>query len=472
MPYSTASQGPLAPVARALGYVDFNQLPEGVSFAGDLHTTGDVRLLADSTWLDEQGERHLDHCIFDEILAMIDGAHRLILLDLFLFNDLLLREKAVVRPRTQELTEALLAKRREEPAMPIIFITDPCNTAWGGMRSPYLEELAAADITVVTTDLDVLRDSSPVYSLFWRAFLRPFGNRVGGIIPNPFGEGTITLRSLLNIPNMKANHRKTVLTDAGDTWAGMVTSMNPHDASFAHRNVALRFEGPAVADLYLTERAVMEFSNAALPTVTVDPPPSPTSDVTLQILTEGRIKDCVMDSIERAGAGDELVMVLFYLAERSVIRALEAAAERGADIRIILDRSKDAFGWRKYGVPNRPVAHFLTRRGIKVRWADTRGEQCHTKMLVANYAQGDSLLLVGSANFTRRNLNNFNLETDVCIRGPASAAPIRDAGDVFELLWHNRDGRRFTTEYERYEERAALQHWIYWLMENTGISTF
>lgn len=465
-------RGPLAPLSRALGYADFRDLPIGINYAGAPHPTRDVRFLADLTWTDDAGERQLAHTIFDEVLTMVNGARRFILLDMFLFNDLLMRERRAVRRMTRELTDALIGAKARHPDMVVIFITDPCNTAWGGLRHEYFEELDAAGIPVVDTDIEKLRDSSPIYSFLWRVFVRPFGNRVGGWVPSPFGGGRLTLRSLLNIPNMKANHRKTLITDDGDGWAALVTSANPHDASYAHHNVAVRFDGPAVADLLATERAVLTLSDAPVPEISIEPVGDPTAETSVQVLTEGRIKDALLEVIDAARLGDRLSLILFYLADRQVVGALRSAARRGVDIRVVLDPTKDAFGWRKYGIPNRPVAFRLVNAGIDVRWADTHGEQCHTKMLLARYHDGTASLIAGSANFTRRNLENFNLETDVCVRGPADASALLAAGELFDRIWANEDGRRFTVDYERYEERSWFQHTVYWLMETTGISTF
>ena len=81
-------------------------------------------------------------------------------------------------------------------------------------------------------------------------------------------------------------------------------------------------------------------------------------------------------------------------------------------------------------------------------------------------------LLLGSANYTRRNLANFNLETDVLLLASPEDPCLRDAADTFEDIWHNHDGRIYTVDYLEYEERSFLRHALYWFMEATGISTF
>ena len=170
-------------------------------------------------------------------------------------------------------------------------------------------------------------------------------------------------------------------------------------------------------------------------------------------------------------------MVLFYLSDRAVVKALTEAVKRGVDVRVVLDPSKDAFGWRKIGIPNRPVASRLYRDGINVRWADTQGEQCHTKMalittLGTHEEPATSQLLLGSANYTRRNLDNFNLECNALLTGPSHTPALAEASTLFEEVWSNRHNRGYTVDYAAYEERSLIRHVIYWCMEVTGISTF
>ncbi|MCB1691243.1 MAG: phospholipase [Pseudomonadales bacterium] len=472
MPYFGIARGPLAPLWRALGYRDFRTLPYGIAFAGEKHPTESMALLVDQTWSDDEGIFHLDHEIFDNILSMIGAARRLIVLDMFLFNALLTRDQVPQRRLTDELTDALVEKKATVPGIEIVFITDPCNTAYGGLPNPYFERLRDAGIRLIVTDLDPLRDSSPVYSFLWRAFVRPFGNSLGGPLHNPFGGGgSISIRSFLGIFNIKANHRKTLLADDGETWHGLVTTANPHNASFAHRNVALRFAGPAVADLFLTEKAVMEMCGEPVPALAFEPT-AENGPARLQVLTERCIKDAVLELIDGTADGDSIDLILFYLADRDILAALHHAKDRGVTIRMILDPNKDAFGWSKTGIPNRPVAAELHAAGIQIRWAATHGEQCHSKLMCAHRRDGKSSLILGSANFTRRNLDNFNLETDVLVEGPSDSPVLVRTSEVFEQTWHNDGGRQFTVDYETYEARARWLHWLYWFMEATGISTY
>ena len=450
-------------------------LPDGIPYSGQVREASDVRFLSDVTFTDATGARHVRQQIFDEVMQMIAGAEKLVLVDMFLFNDFQGPKPELTRPLSSELTEALIKRKKEVPSLQIVFITDPINIVYGGMESSHLEALKAAGARVVISRLDQLHDSNPAYSGIWRLAIRHFGNTThGDMLPNPFGDGRVSLMSWLNMLNFKANHRKVILADSREGWSALVTSANPHDASSAHGNAAVRFSGRAVDDLYQSELAVIRYSApeviASLPqSLKIQDAPA---GVGISVITESAILHALNDTIRQAGEGDSLDMAVFYLSERSVIEDLIAARKRGASVRVMLDPNFDAFGHEKNGIPNRPVAKELTDSGIDVRWCDTHGEQCHAKILLADYASGSSRLIAGSANFTRRNLADLNLETDVLAEGASTSTSFADARAYFNLIWHNREAESYSLPYDRYSEDSRLKRAIYRAQEATGLCTF
>ncbi|MDT8450040.1 MAG: phospholipase, partial [Wenzhouxiangellaceae bacterium] len=87
-------------------------------------------------------------------------------------------------------------------------------------------------------------------------------------------------------------------------------------------------------------------------------------------------------------------------------------------------------------------------------------------------AAGDAELIAGSANFTRRNLDDLNLETDVRVVAPADAAIVVDPLAYFERRWHNRGGRGYSLPYGKYAEDGWIKYWAYRFAEAAGMSTF
>jgi phosphatidylserine/phosphatidylglycerophosphate/cardiolipin synthase-like enzyme len=319
--------------------------------------------------------------------------------------------------------------------------------------------------------LTKLPDSNPSWSIFWRSFVAPLGNDTGGRLPSPFSHDPVTLRSYLALLNFKANHRKVLVADRGDGMVAMVSSGNTHDASSAHSNVAVTIDREAAHDLIATENAVLAFSGAE-PLKTPPPRGTQGAGVSVQVVTEGKVASDFFATVERLGVGEELDIAMFFVSDFEAIAALKRARERGAKIRVMLDPNRTAFGFRRVGIPNVATAELLHKAGIAVRWCDPHGEQCHSKIMTARFADGSAWISVGSTNLTRRNLRDLNLETNLVFRGRAANRLFRDARDWFEKTWTNRDGRAYSAPYDKYKREGPLWQALYRFAEGSGWSTF
>ena len=452
-------------------YHTYKPLPEGLDFTGKLRHA-EVKFIADQTYMDAQGKQQQQHHIFDEMLKMIDEAQTTIVLDMFLFNQEVGESTLLQRQLTQQLTETLILKHGVQPNIEIKVITDPINSVYGGVMPQHYQKLRAAGINVIETDLTPLRASNPLWSGFWYICCQGLGNNVEkGWLPNPFGDEKITLRSYFNLFNFKANHRKTLVVDTAQGWKALVTSANPHDGSSRHSNVALIVTGNTAIDVLKTEQAVGRMSKGDIPMVIVGEFEAEKSLPQVQLLTEKAIYEATLTLIKTAKPQQQIDLAMFYLSERQIVKALIAAHQRGVKLRVLLDPNKDAFGRQKNGIPNRQVASELNAAGITVRWCNTQGEQCHSKMIIKHDAAQAELIL-GSANFTARNLKNYNLESDLRVLGAAKAPVFNDANQYFDTAWSKLDGKNMSVTYSQYADESQLKYALYRLMEWSGLSTF
>jgi cardiolipin synthase len=87
------------------------------------------------------------------------------------------------------------------------------------------------------------------------------------------------------------------------------------------------------------------------------------------------------------GALHSLDLELFVLTDTGVVHALESAAQRGVDVRVLLDPSQPS---------SDPSYAALLAAGIKVRWYRSHGELLHAKAIVADATS----TLFGSANWS------------------------------------------------------------------------
>lgn len=439
----------------------------------------DLRFLTDLTYRDSDGAAIHDQKIFDEVLSLIAGAERLLVLDLFLLNNHLGADGAAYRPISSEVVDALISATARTPDMPVVLVTDPINDVYGGDPSTQLRALRDAGVQVVITDLDRLRDSNPSYSALWRLGLQWWGNSsTVGWLPNPLEpEGRkVGLRTYLRLGNFKANHRKIILADHENRWVSLATSANPHDASSAHSNVAIRVTSTDLArQVYRGEMEVVRLSGGAPPFAAL-PELAGTEKVRdheISYLTESAIRDRILDLINATESGDEIDLALFYLAHGAIIHALGEAEKRGVWVRAVLDPNRDAFGHEKSGIPNRQAAEYLTRTaggGLTIRWYATHGEQFHSKLIVVRKKRTVDAVL-GSANFTRRNLDDYNLEASFWVHAPRGSDLDRELKLYVDRVWTNHGGT-YTLPYAAFRDTSRIRRFFAWAQETTGLGTF
>jgi phosphatidylserine/phosphatidylglycerophosphate/cardiolipin synthase-like enzyme len=459
-------------------YHSCKKMPPGTDYASPEYSINadQIEFLYDLTYTGEDGERKHQQVIFDRIFDHIESARHYILIDMFLFNSYGAGDDKVHRALADELTERLIAKKAEYPELAIDLITDQINIVYGGGRSSQIESLRSAGVNVVFTDLRKLRDGNFLYSPLWRSVFQFARNSEGGWIRHPFSssEPNVTLRSYLTMLNFKANHRKVFVADDGEGAVSIISSANPHNGSSAHSNVAFLVKGQVAEAIYGTEEKVAAWSGGALSgKIETAPDPVPENGAVIRVLTEKRIKESLLQEIADAGPEDKIRIAQFYLADRQTVRALLAASKRGADIRLILDANKDAFGYKKIGIPNQPAAHELVARSagrIEVRWYDTHGEQFHSKLFFTQ--KGDRVkALIGSANLTRRNLENYNLELNIFANMPADNGAGKAIIDYYERIWNDQGGT-YTVDYEKHEDSSGFKTLVYRIQENLGLSSF
>lgn len=445
--------------------------PKGTSYSGPPSSVSELRLLYDITYMKEEELIH-EQTILDEQLEMIREAKDFIVADIFLYNDYYNTKKYQFPNSTQRFTDALIAQKQKQPDLKAYVITDEINNSYSSVLSEQFQQLEENGIDVIVTDLSKVRDSNPVYAGYYRAYIRHFGLGADGWMKNPFGDNgpEVNIRNYLRLLNFKANHRKVLITDNG----AIVSSSNPHDGSSYHSNIAFQFSGEAVNDLLEAEKAVAAFSGTEIKDVEYKYNESALrADTEVQVLTEDKIKDKILEMIKGTEEGDRIDLGMFYLSHREIIKQLILAADRGVEIRIILDANKDAFGFEKSGIPNRQAAAELVKKSdnkVQVRWYLTHGEQFHTKVIAA-YKKEEVILIGGSANFTRRNIDNYNLEADVMVTIKKEDPLAEEFQAYFDRLWENREGT-YTVEFSEYADDSLWKVLIYRIQEKTGLSTF
>lgn len=292
---------------------------------------------------------------------------------------------------------------------------------------------------------------------------------------------------------IKANHRKLLVTGSESDVEALVSSANAHDGSLPSNNSAISVKGEMAKFIYTTLREDVrhslslgeyfvdwgsenpDYQRDYLKTTLRPLRASASGRAALnrdtairgKFVTESEIKYQIIELLRSVQPGDKIRLQMFYLSDIDVIHAiLDAAHASGETIEILLDPNEGAFNKVKDGTPNRQVAEYMLTRAriegvpdqIEIRWAHSRTRdgvqevrQNHAKtMSISNELSGKAEMITGSANWTRKNLGDWqkdiNMESDIVILG---ARKLVDAfNGVFDRMFRNsRPGVVYSIDY-------------------------
>jgi hypothetical protein len=346
-------------------------------------------------------------------------------------------------PLPREVAQALLLRRHVRPHLKIVVLVDPAPAAYGGTPAQDLASLERQGIIVARVRLERLRDSNPLYSAFWRIafdwWSDPFEEAA-----NPDGLAARSRRL-----NFKADQRQMLVADDGaGGWISLTGS--PQSAT------ALIARGALAQDIMAAELSLASWSDEdRLPAV----PPAHgrrLGTIDARYLTEGAIGLAMADTLATLVGGDEVRLSTRHLSDRGMIAALSRAAARGAKVQVLLDPVPS---------PNLGTAGELHGDGVEIRWARDPPNAPRSSLLLVRHGK-DASIYFGSANFTRRNLRDFDLESTMELRAPAFAALAKTFDEYFAGSW------AAAAEYHGYADESLPTYWSERFAEATGLASF
>jgi cardiolipin synthase len=262
----------------------------------------------------------------------------------------------------------------------------------------------------------------------WRRPLKRAGARVADFLP---------MRSLLLQPVNLRNHRKIVVVDGETAFTGGFNVGDEYKGEMPGvgkwRDVHLRIEGPAAAELQRVFFQDWAFATAE----PIDPHEyfprhvAARGDATVAIVPSG--PDTRNEAIHRlffgaiVGAEREvLVTTPYFVPTESILVAMELAAMRGIDVKLVLpSRSNHTVTFhagRSFYAP-------LLEAGVRI--CEYQPGIVHAKTLVAD-AQ---VALVGSANMDLRSFR-LNFEVHALVHDTTTAASLRRGFEAYEEKSH------------------------------------
>lgn len=453
------------------------------------------------------GERFLETGIGPKAMDMIHAADQSLIMSVFLFDNFYADTEGQ-RDLVTPIVDGFLERLAAHDDMRIAVILDASHKAYGRRVSPAERTFRERGIDVFYSDvLSGLKKASLIGVREGTGHVNrlidvaTFGgwSKLGSAVfsrarvPVEFDGEPLSLESAYNAFLLKANHRKLLVTDVhGADHEVLITSANPHSASGYHINSAVSVRGAPARYVYNLLREDMMHSaglgslyahwhdNASrkyrrsyfedrFPELPLDAGKSTARtdkrNVGITIVTEEEIPRSVIELLGAVQPSDEVRIQMFYLSFQPVLDAiLRASTVVDRPVRILLDANKDSFNKEKDGTPNRQVARYLLRKArarkgrIEIRWYSTHGEQNHAKtMSITAPAADKHVLTTGSCNWTGRNMDGVNMESNVVVDGsPKVAAAFNN---LFDMFWTNADGVEYSLDYEAFKDAAPDARW-------------
>lgn len=471
--------------------------PVGVNYESPLRDAKNVDFHYDLTYLDKDGNIKYDRNLWEATYKVVDNAKDYLIIEMFLFNDIYNKDVEKFPEFAKEYTERLVKKKKENPNLKVYALLDENNNLYGSFEHPFITQMKEAGIDVIMVDIYKLKDTFPWYSPIWRTAIKPFGNPQGkGWIGNFYGPmwPKLTVRNLLRALNVKADHKKVFLNEN----EVVVSSANIHDPSYFHENVAIYADGDITKDVLDNLQKVAQFSDSEINIENeinkniqinenknigiekmnnfkdLDFSIENNGDYKIQYLSEAKIGEHLDKDIDSLKAGDELLMGMYFLADKDIVDKLIKASNRGAKIKIIFDRSRDAFGMSTNGLPNKPVSKKLkkkTKGKIEVKWYFTNNEQYHTKITLMKKTDGTVIIHTGSANLIRKNIRGYIMDSNFRIITNENSKLTKDIYTYFDRLWENKDGI-FTLNFDDEPTTSGFSDIMYEILNAAQLGSF
>ena len=306
---------------------------------------------------------------FDSILAGIAAAEQYVLFQFYMIHDDNLGRR---------VKDALINRAREGVRVYVLY--DEIGS--GGLPAEYVNELRSAGV-----EISSFRPTQGSRNLFQLNF---------------------------------RNHRKMVVVDGNLGWVGghnvgdEYLGENPDFSPW--RDTHVRLEGPVVQQLQMTILGDWYWATRQIPEVNWTPEPSAEYDMRAMIFPfgpTGQFESASLFFVSALNAAKERIWLSapYFVPDAAVMKALQLAALRGVDVRIITTGKPDS--WPVYLA----AFHYIEElAGLGIRFYAYKPGFLHEKVMLVD----DKLSTVGTPNFDNRSFR-LNFEVTSVISDEAFA---------------------------------------------------
>ncbi|GGO84746.1 cardiolipin synthase [Marinobacterium nitratireducens] len=217
------------------------------------------------------------------------------------------------------------------------------------------------------------------------------------------------------------NHRKMVVVDGRSAWVGGHNIGDEYlgrDPEFSPwRDTHVKLRGPVVQQLQAVLLADWYWATRRIPRLNWEPAAAPDDNLQAMIIASSpsqRLETAGLMFVAALQSAQERIWLSapYFVPDEAILKALELAALRGVDVRIITTGKADSL----------PVFlaafHYMDHlKGLGIRFYAYTPGFLHEKVMLID----DEISTIGTANFDNRSFR-LNFEVTALIRDPAFAA--------------------------------------------------
>lgn len=414
--------------------------------------------------------------LLQTLFDLIDAAQECVVLQMYLLAGnhelVLLHPRAGAFPWAAALTDRLIAKRQRDPHVELVVILDTqtpddARRTRGGRGPLSRHRLEAAGVSVLNANLFSTHfDRDRHFPAATRFHAKPTAE-------TPVDEWVAAQQAWQTWHNVE-DHRKNLVIDRGTF--GAITSHNAIDLAFDWHDNLFLVGAPVAGQLWdecrlalqqaleLPQRVDQPTRDRLTALAALPPTPQPAStwapsaaDDTLTALGDARARPALVPAVatlvssrgirteleaavDACKAGDVVCAASTYFADTRLFGKLWAAAERGAQVRVLIDDCAGlplpAFeSWFVRTFVNLRCTELARRRtmpGFELRVFSSKGPGPMMHLKTVGFLGARTFLIGGQANYTPNTFSGAWLDTVVKVEGE----PVVQAFlGQFESLW-------------------------------------
>lgn len=452
----------------------FKPNPDNISMKSNEYTVNGMEFLVDINTNDG-----INREVYNKVYNIIDRAKEFLVIDMNVINDYKSKNSKnnITNLLSSKLVDKIIKEKSRNRFLKIIILEDHLNNTYDSYESKILEKLQNNNIKIIFVNTDKIKDNNYLYSGLYNMFFRWLPNSSKGNVSNYYSKypEKVNVLNALKLMNFKKNNRKIIVSEK----EAMLMSNNPTDNNGNISTIGFYFKGDIIKEIVKSEEAVVNINKDTLD-IKLDEykfyTPQSSTVCKVNLLTESKYKDELLVELKHTKKGDSIYIMTDIISDRKLVKILMDKINDGVKCNFILSPNYDKFKQDSKTLPNRQVVYEIRRatkdhkNNMNVRWYDEKDIVLGVNLIKINKKDED-IIFTGSSTFSRRNLNNSNLNSNLKIVSNKNSNLNKEV-DMFLDNIRNNSKLKYTVDEIEHEDSNIYRWTKYFIVEILGMNNF